>query len=354
LKGDFYDLLGLNSGATLEEIKKAYRRLAHQFHPDKNPGNPQAEEHFKRISEAYQTLQDPQKRASYDRFGPAMGQRKSGFSRPGDFSFRQETIHDFFDDFFEDFLNVKKPRSRQTRAADRQYNFKITLEDAFSGVDQQIKIPRNILCPTCRGSRCAPGTQPLTCPECRGQGFLRTQRGFFITDAACARCQGTGEIVMHPCAHCAGKGRVQFTQTLKIRIPAGADEGTRLRVKGEGDQGETGGASGDLYIVISLRKHPVFERQGKDLLCEISIPLTQAIEGSEIEVPTLQGRVRLKVPAGTWPGRIFTLKGKGMPVLGGEGGGDQKVKVRVEIPRKPTRRQREIMTEWECRKGNQR
>jgi molecular chaperone DnaJ len=349
LRKDDYNLLGLDPEATLEEIKKAFRRLAHQYHPDKNPGNPHAEEHFKHLSEAYQILQDPQKRAAYDRLGPGIW-RGGGFHKPNDFFSRQESIHDFFDDFFEDFLNAARPRTRKTRGADLRYNFEISLEGAFSGANQQIKIPRKNFCPTCHGSRCSPGTHPLTCPDCRGRGSLRTQRGFFVTDAACSRCQGSGEIVSYPCTHCAGKGRVQFTQTLKIRIPAGVDEGTRLRVKGEGEKNATGGTSGDLYIVISLRKHPVFTRQGKDLSCEFSIPLTQAIEGTEIEVPTLQGKVKMKIPAGTWPGRVFILKGKGMPVLEREGYGDQRVRAKIEIPARPTKRQREILAEWERRK----
>ncbi|MBP1717652.1 MAG: dnaJ [Deltaproteobacteria bacterium] len=347
MKQDYYDLLGLDSEATADEIKKAYRRLAHQYHPDKNPDNPRAEEFFKRLSEAYQTLQDPQKRAAYDRFGPSSGGRRSGGpGRPDDFFYRQETINDFFDDFFEDFLGAVKPQARRRRGADLMYSLEIGLENAFSGTEQEVKILRKTFCPVCQGSRCAPGTHPVPCPNCGGKGALRTQRGFFVTDSACARCQGLGELVLKPCGRCGGKGRIQIRQTVKIRIPPGVDEGTRLRLKGAGEKSDSGGSIGDLYIVISVRKHPVFTRTGNDLFCEVSISLKDAIAGIEIEAPALPDPVRLKIPAGTCPGKIFILKGKGMPVLNGKGFGDQKVKVNVQMPKRPTARQREILTEW--------
>ncbi len=343
MKQDYYGLLGVDSEATLEEIKKAYRRLAHQYHPDKNPGNPQAEERFKRISEAYQVLQDARKRAAYDRFGGSM---KSGQGLGEDFFSRQDAVHDFFEDFFEDFVHAMGPRTRRTSGADLRYNLEITLEQAFSGADQEIKISRRIPCPVCRGTRCASGTQPVSCPQCRGRGSLRTQRGFFITDAACPHCQGQGHIILNPCRHCSGKGRVQSSQTLKIRIPPGVAEGTRLRIRGEGDKGGDRKSEGDLYVEISVMKHPLFARRGDDLIGELTIPLSRAIDGGEIEVPTLGGRVTMKIPAGTTPGKVFILKGKGMPVLDGEGYGDQKMKIRVEMPKRPTQRQREILKEW--------
>jgi len=347
LKQDYYDLLGLDSEATAEELKKAYRRLAHQYHPDKNPDNPRAEEFFKRLLEAYQTLQDPQKRAAYDRFRPSPGGRRSGGSgRPEDFFFRQEAVNDFFDDFFEDFLGAVKPQARRRRGADLTHNFEISLEEAFSGADQEIKILQKTFCPVCRGSRCAPGARPVSCPSCGGKGSLRTQRGFFVTDSACPRCQGQGELVVNPCGHCAGKGRIQVRQTVKFRIPPGVDEGTRLRLKGAGEKSDSGGSTGDLYIVISLRKHPVFTRMGNDLFWELSLSLRDALAGIEIEAPALQGSVKLKIPAGTRPGKIFILKGKGMPVLDGKGFGDQKVRVNIQMPKRPTARQREIVAEW--------
>lgn len=347
MKQDYYDLLGLDPEATSEEIKKAYRRLAHQYHPDKNPGNPQAEERFKRISEAYQTLQDPRKRAAYDRFGSSVRPgRGGGGVPPEDFFSRQEAVHDFFEDFFDDFIQAMGPRSRRTRGADLRYNLEITLEQAFSGMDREIKIPRKILCPMCQGNRCAPGSQPLPCPQCHGRGSLRTQRGFFITDATCPRCQGLGHIILRPCPHCNGIGRVQATQTLKMRIPPGVMGGTRLRIRGEGEKSGTRGARGDLYIVIAVMKHPLFARLGNDLVGELKISLSQAIDGAEIEVPTLSGKVTMKIPAGTTPGRVFILKSKGMPILDGEGYGDQRVKIQVEIPKRPTQRQRQILKEW--------
>jgi molecular chaperone DnaJ len=233
------------------------------------------------------------------------------------------------------------------------YRSEISLEEAFSGTEQEIKIVRKIFCPACRGSGCAPGANPVSCPGCGGRGSLRTQRGFFVTDSACPRCQGLGELVLYPCGRCAGKGRVQTRQTVKIRIPAGADEGTRLRLRGAGEKSDSGGASGDLYIEISLRKHPVFTRLGNDLFCEVAIPLREAIAGSEIEAPALEGPVKLKIPAGTRPGKVFVLKGKGMPVLNGEGRGDQKIQVKVQMPKRPTAPQREILREWAEKKGSQ-
>ncbi len=351
MKQDYYGLLGLDSEATPEEIKKAYRRLAHQYHPDKNPGNPQAEERFKRISEAYQVLQDPGKRAAYDRFGSSMrpGQGR-GYAPPEDIFSRQEAVHDFFEDFFEDFIHAMGPRPRRARGTDLRYNLEITLEQAFSGMDQEIKIPRKIPCPLCRGSRCAPGTQPVSCPQCRGRGSIRAQRGFFITDSACPQCQGLGHVIPSPCPQCGGKGRVQAAERLKIRIPPGVAEGTRLRVRGEGEKSGPRGPQGDLYVAISVLKHPLFTRMGDDLVGELKIPLSQAIDGAEIEVPTLNGKVTMKVPAGTTPGKVFILRGKGMPVLDGEGFGDQKLKLRVEVPKRPTPRQREILREWKRKK----
>ena len=347
MKQDYYDLLGLDAEATAEEIKKAYRRLAHQYHPDKNPDNPQAEEVFKRLSQAYQTLQDPQKRAAYDRFGPSPAGMRTGRSgQPDDFFFRQQAVNDFFADFFEDFLGAVKPPARRRRGADLVYNFEISLQEAFSGADQKIQILQKMFCPVCQGSRCAPGARPVSCPSCGGKGMLRTQRGFFVTDSACPRCQGQGELVLNPCGHCAGKGRIQVRQTVKIRIPPGVDEGTRLRLKGAGEKSDSGGSLGDLYIVISLRHHPVFTRLGNDLFCEVSISLKDAIAGTEIEAPALPGPVKLKIPAGTRPGKIFILKGKGMPVLNGKGFGDQKVRVTIQMPKRPTARQREIVAEW--------
>lgn len=347
MKQDYYDLLGLEKEATAEDIKKAYRRLAHQYHPDKNPDNRRAEEFFKRISEAYQTLQDPQKRAAYDRFGNFPGGRRSGGPGfPDDFFYRQETINGFFDDFFADFFGAVRASGRRRRGADLSCRVEISLEEAFSGTEQEIRVVQKTFCPACGGSRCAPGSAPIPCPNCGGRGSLRAQRGFFVTDSACPRCQGQGELVLNPCGRCGGRGRIQVRQTVRVRIPAGADEGMRLRLKGAGEKSDSGGASGDLYIDISLRKHPVFTRQGNDLFCQVSISLSEAIAGTEIEAPALAGPVRLKIPGGTRPGKVFLLKGKGMPVGEGEGFGDQRIRVNVQMPRRPTARQQEILKEW--------
>ena len=344
---DYYALLGIDSLASVEEIKKAYRRLAHQFHPDKNPGNPAAEEHFKRITEAYEILQDAQKRAAYDRLGVSMGMRGfGGFREPEDFSSRKNFFDDFFEEMIDDFFGIASSRPKKSRGADLRYNLEISLEEAASGSGQEIKVSRMSVCPLCRGSRCCPGTSLQTCPKCRGYGSIRSQRGFFILETTCRHCQGEGQIIVRPCPKCEGIGRLKVTRALRVNIPAGVDEGTRLRLRGEGEMGRNGGPPGDFYVVVSVKKHSFFTRMGNDLLCEIPVTFLQALMGAEIEVPTLEGKVRLKVPAGTPGGKVFTLKGRGMPVLNGGNRGDQKVTLRVEVPSKLSKRQRELLDEF--------
>jgi molecular chaperone DnaJ len=346
-KRDYYDLLGIDPMASADEIKKAYRRLAHQFHPDKNPGNPAAEEHFKRITEAYEVLQDVQKRALYDRRGASMGSGGfGGFREPADFAFRNDSFDDFFEEILADFFGAMSPRAQKSRGADLRYDLEISLEEAAFGSEQEIRVPRMSACPLCRGSRCSPGSSPMTCPTCRGHGSLRSQRGFFVVETTCERCQGERQIIVRPCPKCGGMGRLKVTRAIRINTPPGVDSGTRLRVGEEGEMGWHGGPPGDLYVGILVKKHSVFTRRGTDILCEAPVTFTQALMGAEIEIPTLEGKARLKVPPGTPAGKVFTLKGRGMPVLHGMGRGDQKVALRVEVPSNLSKRQRELLDEF--------
>ncbi|MDI6755832.1 MAG: molecular chaperone DnaJ [Thermodesulfobacteriota bacterium] len=344
---DYYDLLGVDHSATLEEIKKAYRRLAHQYHPDKNPGNPSAEEQFRRITQAYEILQDAQKRAAYDRYGASLGRRKfTGFREPEEFSPGGNIFDDFFGEIFEEFFGVRQQKFARTRGADLRYNIDVSLEEAAFGTEREIKIPRTAVCPVCRGSCCFPGTAPVTCPACKGFGSFHAQRGFFMTETTCERCRGKGKIIVRPCSQCRGMGRVKLSRIIRMNIPPGVDNGTRLRMRREGESGRNGGLPGDLYVVISMKKHPIFSRSGNDIICEVPITLVQAVQGAEIEVPTLKGKAKIKVPAGTPEGKIFTLKGLGMPALQGAGRGDQKVMMKVEIPNRLNKRQRELLDEF--------
>jgi molecular chaperone DnaJ len=347
LKRDYYDLLGVDPLASPEEIKKAYRRLAHQFHPDKNPENRSAEEHFKRITEAYETLNDARKRAAYNRRGPDMGGRGfGGFPGPDDFFSRGHTSDDFFEEILEDFFGIRKPQPRKSKGADLRYHLEISLEEASSGLQREIEVRRMSVCPLCRGSRCSPGTSPMVCPACRGFGSFRSQRGFFQIETTCERCQGERQIIPRPCPQCRGAGRLKVTRAIHMNIPRGVDNGTRLRLSGEGEAGRHGGQPGDLYVLISVKKHPVFTREGKDILCEVPVTFLQAMMGAEIEVPTLEGKARMKLPPGTPAGKIFTLKGRGMPLPEGVGRGDLKVTLRIEIPNRLSKRHREMLDEF--------
>src|SRR4030042_1281826 len=345
-KPDYYGLLGIDCSATKEEIKKAYRRLAHQFHPDKNPGNSSAEEHFKRITEAYEVLQDSQKRAAYDRQGASLGRRGyEGFREPGGFSSEKDIFDDFLGEVFGEFFRTGKSQSKRKSGVDLHYNLEVSLEEAAFGAEREIRYPRLAACPTCLGSRRFPGTRPATCPACKGFGFLRTQRGFFLTETTCHRCQGAGQIISHPCSRCQGTGFLKMSRVLRMDIPPGVDTDTRLRVKGHGEMGKFGGPPGGLYVVIAIKKHPIFSRSGKDLRCEVPLSLLQAVQGGEVEVPILGGTARVKIPAGTPPGKVLILKGQGMPASQGVGRGDLRITVRVDIPRKPTKRKQERLGE---------
>ena len=346
IKRDYYDLLGIDSSATKDEIKKAYRRLAHQYHPDKNPHNPSAEDLFKQISEAYEILQDVHKRAAYDRHGPSRERRgPEGFREPPNAAYGKDFFEDLFDEVFEDYFGAVRSRPLKKRGADLRYNLEISLEEAAFGSEQKIAFSRQSICPLCQGSGCSPGSSRMTCPACEGRGSHHSQRGFFVVQTACGRCQGEGKIIPRPCPRCGGAGSLKANLAFKIDTPPGADNGTRLRLAGEGEMGRNGGPAGDLYIVIAVRKHPFLTRAGNDLHCEVFLSLAQARQGAELEVPSLNGKVRMRVPAGTPPEKVFVLRGLGMPVSHRNHRGDLKVRIHVEIPNRSSKRDREILEE---------
>jgi len=337
-KRDYYEILGVSRTASDTEIKKAYRSLAVKFHPDKNPDDPHAEEKFKECAEAYAVLSDQQKRASYDRFGHAGG-GAGGFD-PG-FS----NIEDIFDLFgFGDMFGGRgSRRSTVQRGSDLRYDLEITLEDAASGKDEKLRIPRLETCGTCEGSGAEAGSQPETCVSCGGRGQTQYQQGFFSVMRTCPNCSGKGKIVRNPCKECRGQGRVENEKSLEIKIPAGVETGSRLRVSGEGESGVNGGPSGDLFVVIHVAEHETFERQGANLYSAVPITFGQAALGAEIKVKTLDGEEDLKIPAGTQTGTVFRLKSHGMPALGGRGKGDLFVAATVVTPKSLTKEQRKIL-----------
>jgi molecular chaperone DnaJ len=342
-KRDYYEILGITRTATDVEIKKAYRKLAVQHHPDKNPGDHTAEEKFKEAAEAYSILSDPQKRAAYDRFGH---QGVSGAGAGAGFDPGFSNIEDIFDMFgFGDMFGGRSSRGRSAvqRGSDLRYDLEIMLEDAAAGVDEKLKIPRLETCETCEGSGAEPGTQPETCITCGGSGQTRYQQGFFSVMRTCPNCQGKGRIIRTPCKECRGQGRIEKERNLEIKIPAGVETGSRLRVAGEGEAGVNGGPSGDLYVVIHVKQHENFERQGADLYSAVPVTFAQAALGAEIKVKTLDGEEDLKIPAGTQTGTVFRLKGHGMPNLSGRGKGDLFVAVSLVTPKTLTKEQRKLL-----------
>jgi len=342
MKKDYYSILGVERNATDEDIKRAYRRLALKYHPDRNPGDKTCEERFKEINEAYACLSNPEKRSNYDRYGTPEG--PGGFEGFGDFA---SDFGDIFGDFFGDiFGDFTRRRTRPTRGEDLRYDLELTLEEAISGVQKKISIPRWETCHVCKGSRTEPGKSPVTCPACKGAGHTRIQQGFFSISRTCSRCNGTGSVITDPCTECKGQGRIKKKHTINLKVPAGVDTGVRLKVSGEGEGGSHGGPPGDLYVVINVKPHPFFKRKGNDLHCEVPLSFVQAVFGAEIDVPTIDGHARINIPPGTPSGRVFHLKGKGVPRLGGYGRGDQYVTVYIDVPKKLTARQKELLKEF--------
>lgn len=346
-KKDYYEVLGVNRDASDEEIKKAFKKLAMKFHPDRNPDNPKAEDSFKEAKEAYEVLSDEQKRAAYDQYGhagvdPSMG-GGAGFGGFGGGGFS-----DAFGDIFGDiFGGGRNQRSNVYRGADLRYNLEISLEEAARGTETKIRIPVQSTCETCHGSGARPGTSPVTCTTCNGHGQVRMQQGFFSVQQTCPKCHGTGKMVKEPCPTCHGNGRVKENKTLNVKIPAGVDEGDRIRLSGEGEAGVNGGPTGDLYVVVHLKEHPIFQRDGANLHCEMPISFSAAALGGEIEVPTLDGAAKMKIPVETQTGSVFRLRGKGIKPLRSSEHGDLMVHVVVETPVRLTEKQKELLREFE-------
>jgi molecular chaperone DnaJ len=343
-KRDYYEVLGVSRSVTEAELKSAYRALALRDHPDRNPGDAAAEERFKEASEAYAVLSDPEKRRAYDQFGFAgVGAGgPGGFQDFGDLG----SFGDLFNDLFGDLFGGRRGgprRGRGQRGADLRYNLEIKLSDVLGGTEAEIEIPKMRPCATCGGSGARAGTSPETCSRCQGSGQVVLQQGFFRISRPCDACEGAGEIVRERCRDCRGAGRVESEQTITVRVPPGVDEGTRLRLAGEGEAGIAGGPPGDLYVVVSLERHPMFERHGADVHCEVPVQFVQAALGAEIEVPTVEGKVKFQIPPGTQSGTVMRLRGKGLRTLRSSVRGDQLVRVFVETPTKLTKRQRELL-----------
>ena len=340
-KRDFYEILGVNRDASSEDIKKAYRKLAMKHHPDRNPDNPKAEAQFKEAKEAYEILSDEQKRTAYDQYGHAGVDPQARGGGGGGFG-------DAFSDIFGDiFGGGGGSRSNVYRGADLRYNLEITLEDAAHGSETRIRIPTMTECEACDGSGAKKGTQPKTCPTCAGHGQVRMQQGFFSVQQTCPKCHGTGRYIPDPCNTCHGAGRVKQHKTLSVKIPAGVDEGDRIRLTGEGEAGVNGGPTGDLYVQIHLKPHAVFQREHDDLHCEMPVSFTTAALGGEIKVPTLDGAAHLKIPAGSQTGKIFRLRGKGVKGVRSHAHGDLLCHVVIETPVSLTERQKELLQEFE-------
>jgi len=354
-KRDYYDVLGVPKGSDEAALKSAYRKLAMQFHPDRNPGNAEAEQTSKESSEAYDVLKDGQKRAAYDRFGHAAFEGGQGGRGPGGFGPEfSSSMSDIFEDIFGDFMGGRGQGrgggggQSRLRGSDLRYNLEITLEEAYAGRTVEIDVPTLVGCDTCEGTGAKPGTGMSTCRHCNGHGKVRAAQGFFTIERTCPVCQGRGQIMEQPCTDCGGQGRRQQNRTLSVDVPKGIEDGTRIRLADEGEAGPRGGPPGDLYIFVSVKPHDLFQRDGADLYARVPIAMTTAALGGEFEVPTLDtARARVKVPSGTQPGQRVRLKGKGMPVLRSKDMGDLYVQLDVETPQNLSRRQRELLEEFE-------
>jgi molecular chaperone DnaJ len=343
-KEDYYKLLGVDRNASDEEIKKSYRKLAMKYHPDRNKDDPEkAEAKFKQIKEAYEVLSDAKKRAAYDQFGHAGVDAGMGGGRHGGFG--AESFSDVFGDMFGDIFGGGRSRGGAQRGADLRYNLELTLEEAVAGTEAKIRVQVLVTCNECSGSGARKGTSPVICSTCHGHGQVRMQQGFFAVQQTCPTCRGTGKQIKDPCGKCYGQGRVQDTKTLSAKIPAGVDTGDRIRLSGEGEAGELGGPPGDLYVQIQVKEHPIFTRDGANLYCEVPISFPTACLGGDLEVPTLDGKVSLKIPAETQTGKLFRLRGKGVKPVRGGPVGDLLCRVRVETPVHLTKEQKELIAQ---------
>ncbi len=357
-KRDYYDVLGAKKGASADELKKAYRTKAKELHPDRNSDNPNAEAQFKEVNEAYDVLKDADKKAAYDRYGHAAfeggmggGGQRGGFNGGGQGDFGS-AFSDVFEDLFGDFMGRGGGggggRSRAQRGSDLRYNLRVSLEEAFAGVQKTINVPTSVACDSCRGTGAEGGSEPTTCPTCSGMGKVRAQQGFFTVERTCPTCSGAGQIVKNPCKSCHGHGRIEKERALSVNIPAGVETGTRIRLAGEGEAGLRGGPTGDLYIFIEVKEHPLFQRDSVHLFCRVPISFATAALGGEVEVPTIDGgKSRVKVPAGSQTGKQMRLRAKGMPALRGGGVGDMLLELAVETPVNLTSRQKELLREFE-------
>jgi molecular chaperone DnaJ len=343
-KRDYYEVLGVSRSASLDEIKKAYRKKALMFHPDKNPDNKEAEEKFKEATEAYSVLSDQGNRSKYDQFGHAAFDQNAGFSGFSNFG-AFEGFEDIFGDIFSSFFGGvgSTSRTRGQAGRDLRYDLVVDFEEAVFGVEKNIKVHRKVQCDKCGGTGAKPGSEPKSCSQCSGLGQIRIQQGFFTISRTCHVCKGNGKVISDPCTTCKGGGLKLAESELKVKVPAGIDHGQRLKLRGEGEAGVAGGPAGDLYVVVSVREHDIFERQDSEIICTVPIPYTTAVLGAEITVPTLEGETQLKIPPGTPSGKIFRLRNRGIQVLGTNRRGDQHVRVEIVVPKKISEEYRSIL-----------
>ncbi|TDX24663.1 molecular chaperone DnaJ [Modicisalibacter xianhensis] len=356
-KRDYYEVLGVERSADQKEIKKAYRRLAQKYHPDRNPDDDTSAEKFREVSEAYEVLTDSEKRAAYDQFGHAgVDGQAGGFGGGGFGGAGAGGFSDIFGDVFGDIFGggggARRNPNAPQRGADLRYNLELDLEDAVTGTTVDIRVPRHVECGHCDGEGAEPGSSKETCPTCHGMGQVRMQQGFFAVQQTCPTCHGRGEVIKVPCRECRGEGRVRETRTLSVKIPAGVDTGDRIRLNNEGEAGANGGPPGDLYVQVAIKSHPIFERDGRHLHCEVPINFIDAALGGELEVPTLEGRVKLKIPPETQTGKLFRLRGKGVKPVRGGPPGDLLCKVVLETPVNLTEHQKDLLRQFQDSLGN--